>query len=37
MGQSLEAYLQWKLIASLFLGCTEAVSNEMIAKFFLSI
>nr|GMC66216.1 protein AAR2 homolog [Ipomoea batatas] len=24
MGQSLEAYLQWKLIASLFLGCTEA-------------
>lgn len=26
MGQSLEAFLQWKLLVSLLLGCTEAVS-----------
>lgn len=25
MGQSLEAFLQWKLLVSLLLGCTEAV------------
>lgn len=26
MGQSLEAFLQWKSLVTLFLGCTEAVS-----------
>lgn len=26
MGQSLEAFFQWKSLVSLFLGCTEAVS-----------
>ncbi|XP_019173146.1 PREDICTED: protein AAR2 homolog [Ipomoea nil] len=36
MGQSLEAYLQWKLIASLFLGCTEAplhTRSQLFTKF----
>ncbi|KAK6927880.1 A1 cistron-splicing factor, AAR2 [Dillenia turbinata] len=28
MGQSLEAFLQWKALISLLLGCTEAVSSD---------
>lgn len=26
MGQSLEAFVQWKMLVSLLLGCTESVS-----------
>ncbi|CAH9105533.1 unnamed protein product [Cuscuta europaea] len=36
MGQSLEAYLQWKLITSLLLGCVEAplhTSSRLFTKF----
>ncbi|CAA2986744.1 Hypothetical predicted protein [Olea europaea subsp. europaea] len=29
MGQSLEAFLQWKLLIGLLLGCTEAVSTNI--------
>lgn len=29
MGQSLEAFLQWKAMVSLLLSCIEAVSNHM--------
>lgn len=33
MGQSLEAFLQWKSLVSLLFGCTEAVSIGLIAAF----
>lgn len=36
MGQSLEAFLQWKALVSLILGCTEAVSKDMFGFFLFS-
>jgi hypothetical protein len=33
MGQSLEAFLQWKSLVSLLFGCTEAVSMIPVLSF----
>lgn len=33
MGQSLEAFLQWKSLVSLLFGCIEAVSTESVYLF----
>lgn len=33
MGQSLEAFLQWKSLVSLLFACTKAVSIDLAASF----
>jgi hypothetical protein len=35
MGQSLEAFLQWKALVNLLFGCIEAVSIDLAANFLL--
>lgn len=36
MGQSLEAFLQWKALVNLLFGCTEAVSIGLSSTFHLT-